>query len=66
MGCDSKLVSCARNARSVGFVLAIIAVASPAWGYYLDAERRFDVRVRAYSQLGILTENSGRDRKSVV
>jgi hypothetical protein len=30
----------------------------PALAYYLDSERRFDVRLRAYSQLGILTENS--------
>jgi hypothetical protein len=66
MGCDSKLVSCARNARSAGFLLAIIAIASPAWGYYLDAERRFDVRLRAYSQLGILTENSGRPSEADV
>ncbi|MCW5888975.1 MAG: hypothetical protein KIT14_00330 [bacterium] len=28
--------------------------------YFLDAGRNFDVRVRAYSQLGILTENSER------
>ena len=60
MGCDSKLASFARSVRSVGCVLAIIAIAGPAWGYYLDDARRFDIRVRAYSQLGIMAESAGK------
>jgi len=43
---------------AVVVLLAVLASASTSSAYYLDADRRFSVRVRAYSQLGILTENS--------
>jgi hypothetical protein len=38
--------------------VALLAVASSASAYYLDESHRFDLRVRAYSQLGVLTEDS--------
>src|SRR5262245_46834538 len=38
--------------------IVVIASAAPSFAYYLDGEHRFDVRLRAYSQLGILTESS--------
>jgi hypothetical protein len=41
-------------------VVAAVLVGSASDAYYLDSGRRFDVRLRAYSQLGILTENSAR------
>jgi hypothetical protein len=47
-------------------VLAVLAAASASSAYYLDAGRRFDVRVRAYSQLGILTEDSETPSRSDV
>src|SRR5215813_465134 len=40
--------------------VAELCLAQAAFGYYLDDGRRFDIRVRAYSQLGILTESSER------
>jgi hypothetical protein len=39
-------------------LLAELSFARGARGFYLDAGRRFDVRMRAYSQLGILTQDS--------
>ncbi len=43
----------------LGLVLAsVLVISGTSSAYYLDDERRFDVRVRAYSQLGLLTENS--------
>ncbi len=39
-------------------VLAVLVCAPSSWGYYLDSARRFDVRLRGYAQLGILTESS--------
>ncbi|MGH7894965.1 MAG: DUF1302 family protein [Candidatus Binatia bacterium] len=39
-------------------VLAVLLCAPSTFGYYLDSGRHFDVRVRAYAQLGILTEDS--------
>jgi hypothetical protein len=42
---------------SVGF-LAVLVCSQVSSAFYLDSERRFDVRVRAYSQLGIMTEDS--------
>src|SRR5262245_14702511 len=39
-------------------LLAVLGFAQTSFAYYLDNDRRFDVRVRAYSQLGILTESS--------
>ena len=36
----------------------LVTIASTSSAYYLDADRRFSVRLRAYSQLGILTEDS--------
>jgi hypothetical protein len=38
--------------------LSLTLWASSAGAYYLDKGRRFDVRLRAYSQLGILTEDA--------
>jgi hypothetical protein len=50
-----------------GLVLvAVLAIPSTASAYFLDAGRRFDVRVRAYSQLGILTERSETPSRSDV
>jgi hypothetical protein len=44
----------------LGFVglLAVLVCSQVSSAYFLDSERRFDIRVRAYSQLGIMTENS--------
>ena len=49
---------------SIGW-LALAVTAVLGWiadcdAFYLDKGRNFDVRVRAYSQLGIMTENSAR------
>ncbi len=41
--------------------VAALSVAAPAWAFYLDKGRNFDVRLRAYSQLAIMTEASGED-----
>jgi hypothetical protein len=41
-------------------LVAELCVAQGALGYYLDAGRRFDLRLRAYSQLSILTQDSER------
>jgi hypothetical protein len=38
--------------------LAVLVFSGTSSAYFLDNERRFDVRLRAYSQLGILTEDS--------
>jgi hypothetical protein len=40
---------------------AFLWVGTPSHAYFLDEGRRFDVRLRAYSQLGILTESSDTD-----
>jgi len=42
------------------WVLVELCFAQGALGFYLDAGRRFNVRLRAYAQLGILTERSER------
>jgi hypothetical protein len=39
-------------------VIAAAVTARPSFAYDLDSEHRFDVRLRAYSQLGILTDSS--------
>src|SRR5262245_61406092 len=39
-------------------LVAELCVAQGALGYYLDAGRRFDLRMRAYSQLSILTQDA--------
>jgi hypothetical protein len=36
----------------------VLGAGSSAQAYFLDASRNFDVRMRAYSQLGILTDSS--------
>jgi len=41
--------------------LSVALWASSAGAYYLDKGRRFDVRARIYTQLGILTENAESD-----
>jgi hypothetical protein len=41
-------------------VAAILPLVGESYAYYLDDDRNFDVRLRAYSQLGIMTESSGR------
>src|SRR5438445_707571 len=38
-----------------------LLVASPSHAYFLDQGRRFDLRFRAYSQLGIMTDSSEKD-----
>jgi|GEM_PF-676010 len=42
-------------------IVCVMGLGSGAHGYYLDGARNFDVRLRAYAQLGILTESSSRD-----
>jgi hypothetical protein len=43
----------------LGLVLfALLVFSGTSSAYFLDSERRFDIRVRAYSQLGILMEDS--------
>src|SRR5207249_1893064 len=41
--------------------LTVLCAATPSHAYFLDQGRNFDVRLRAYSQLGILTESSEKD-----
>ncbi len=41
-------------------VAAVLGCVATSEAYYLDSGRNFDVRMRAYSQLGIMTENSAR------
>src|ERR1051325_6033628 len=45
---------------TLGLGLALWA-ASPAQAYFLDKGRNFDVRLRSYSQLGIMTDSSETD-----
>src|SRR2546426_7910996 len=45
---------------TLGLVLVLWA-APPSQAYFLDKGRNFDVRLRAYSQLGIMTESSETD-----
>jgi len=40
---------------------AVLGLETPSQAYFLDATRNFDVRLRAYSQLGIMTDSSERD-----
>ena len=45
-------------------VLGLAAVpwaGSPSHAYFLDQGRHFDLRLRAYSQLGIMTDSSEKD-----
>src|SRR5689334_15466968 len=39
-------------------VLAAVCMTRSASAYFLDPDHRFDVRLRAYSQVGVLTEDS--------
>jgi hypothetical protein len=39
-------------------LVALLWAGSPSHAYFLDKERNFDVRLRTYTQLGILTEDS--------
>jgi hypothetical protein len=39
-------------------VLLVLSASGPSSAYFLDDDHRFDIRLRAYAQLGILTENS--------
>ncbi len=41
-------------------VAAVLGCGDTSEAFYLDKGRNFDVRLRAYSQLGIMTENSAR------
>jgi hypothetical protein len=47
-------------------VAAVLGCEATSEAYYLDKGRNFDVRARAYSQLGILTENSARQGCGIV
>lgn len=52
--------------RNRGALLAVVAVGVCLWagvshGYFLDKQRRFDVRLRAYAQLGIMMDDSEQD-----
>jgi hypothetical protein len=40
---------------------AVLWAGTPSHAYFLDANRNFDVRLRAYSQLGIMTDSSETD-----
>jgi Protein of unknown function (DUF1302) len=42
-------------------VAAVLCCEATSEAYYLDSGRNFDVRLRAYSQLGIMTQNSARE-----
>jgi hypothetical protein len=43
----------------LGFgLVAVLVFTRTASAYFLDSDRRFDVRLRAYSQLGVLTDSS--------
>lgn len=46
--------------RGVGAALVCWLAATSAQAYFLDPERRFDVRLRAYTQWSVLTESSDR------
>lgn len=46
----------------MGAALVCWLAAASAQAYFLDPARRFDVRVRAYSQWSVLTESSDRER----
>src|SRR5205814_8072614 len=46
---------------SARWLILGLLVASPSHAYFLDQGRRFDFRLRAYSQLGIMTDSSERD-----
>jgi len=43
-------------------LLLVLGAGERSQAYFLDKDGNFDVRLRAYSQLGILTEDSSRDR----
>jgi hypothetical protein len=45
----------------MGAALACWLAATSAQAYFLDPQRRFDVRLRAYSQWSVLTESSDRE-----
>jgi hypothetical protein len=47
-------------------VATVLGLSATCDAFYLDKGRNFDVRVRAYSQLGILTENSARQGCGIV
>jgi hypothetical protein len=51
---------------AIAALLVVASFAAPSSAYYLDAERRFDVRLRAYAQLGMLTEDSETPSRSDV
>jgi hypothetical protein len=48
--------------RGIGAALVCMTLAAPAQAFFLDEQRRFDVRLRAYTQWSVLTESSERDR----
>lgn len=48
--------------RGLGAALVCTLLAASADAYFLDEQRRFDVRLRAYSQWSVLTESSDRTR----
>src|SRR5262249_30668182 len=43
-------------------LLGGLGLSTCSWGYFLDNTRNFDVRLRAYSQLGIMASNAGEDQ----
>jgi hypothetical protein len=59
----------ARRASAVPAALVVwfvLAASGTAFAYYLDEEHRFDFRVRAYSQLSVLTEDSETPSRAAV
>ena len=42
-------------------VACVLGTAGASPAYYLDSARNFDVRLRAYAQLGVMTESSSRE-----
>src|SRR5947207_2993369 len=46
---------------SARWLILGLLVASPSHAYFLDQGRRFDFRLRAYSQVGIMTDSSEKD-----
>jgi len=45
----------------LAFVLVSLTFITPAAAYFLDSGRNFDVRLRTYAQMGILTTSSEKD-----
>ena len=45
----------------LAFVVVALTFVTPASGFFLDPGRNFDVRLRSYTQLGVMTNGSELD-----